>query len=83
MGVKEEGWINPVPSPDPRLLLREAECREGGPQVSVRTRKLIYNPGVRCFLEAVSTDSALRPGKGDHRLTVSGVSGDEDPLCPS
>lgn len=49
--------MNPVPSPDPRLLLeREAEHgRKGGaPGECGLPGEFIHNPGARCFLEVVT-----------------------------
>lgn len=56
------GWINPVPSPEPQAPPDRDRTLGRGTQVSVRTRELIHNPGARCFLEVVSTDSVPTPG---------------------
>lgn len=59
--------------PQPQASPQRQNAERWEPQVNVRTRELIYNPGARYFLEAVAKDSALSPGKGDPRLmTVSG-----------
>lgn len=48
--------MNPVPSPDPRLLLeRQNMGREGGtPGECGLPGELIHNPGAGCFLEVVT-----------------------------